>query len=104
MSADDLLNALREFEGLVGERRARGLVHPGELHFTATNFTFSARRNDWGRSGKSEGVQAAFNARPRFPRRRAPGGLGSASMRCVTKPRKSPRKSAAISKRFVKPS
>jgi len=68
MSADDLLNALGEFEGLVSERRRGALFNPGEIHFTATNFTFSVRRNDWRPVWeKARAVQAAFNAGPRFP-------------------------------------
>jgi hypothetical protein len=68
MSADELLNKLRAFELLVGERRRGALFNPGEIHFTATNFTFSVRRNDWRPVwDKAREVQAAFNARPHFP-------------------------------------
>ena len=68
MSADELVNALREFEGLVGERRRGALLNPGEIHFTASNFTFSVTRNDWRPVWeKAKEVQAAFNARPHFP-------------------------------------
>src|SRR5688500_7359738 len=68
MSADYLLNALSQFEALVAERRRGALFNPGEIHFTATNFTFSVRRNDWRPVWeKGREVQAAFNAKPHFP-------------------------------------
>jgi hypothetical protein len=68
MSADDLLDTLSEFEALVAERRRSALFNPGELYFTATNITFSVRRNDWRPVWeKVREVQAAFNSKPRFP-------------------------------------
>ncbi|MEA3049092.1 MAG: hypothetical protein QOG84_928 [Sphingomonadales bacterium] len=68
MSAEELLNLLSQFEALVGERRRGALFNPGEIHFTATNFTFSVRRNDWRPVwDKAREVQGAFNAKPQFP-------------------------------------